>query len=553
LEKSNDKNNKGNRVIRDSRGEIKIMSSNNGASIAQNDSQLTVDELERALFGETIEPTTPVEHTRQVEEVASEKKQERKTEQFSDGLSRPFPAEHLPEALRKLADNVSEATNTPAVISYAAGLSAIAASTSGNLRVETKEGEFVAGNLYIIPIVESGIGKTRASKFMLKVLYNQHDSAQNEWKETSKEFQAELDAVLDEIEALKKQLSKTSEHHARQHLKADLAELYGQKEDCEKLLIKPELYTGSTTEAKLAALLRDNKEVMNAISTEAGAAVQILAGKYNNSDRGTVKTDDTLLLSGYSQERYKNDRLTTDSVELHGPTINLLWMIQPRYIPTLWGNVSLLNGGLLARALAFNSHAEAKEETGLEPEVSKDLLNKFSSELNSLFDYFRQTKTVITPSPEAKDVMRSYFNECVRLRNGSLRDINQFPARWTENAWKIAVCLHAMAYGKEAGNFKMPKKIATDAVEIMRWFGDEFLLLMKAGREDKLDADAQALVNYINRKGTVHESESKKSMALREVARNRSMKTADIRQIVESNPRSLRIAHSGKGDRISVI
>jgi hypothetical protein len=65
-------------------GENKMIQ-NHGASIAQNDSQLTADELEKP-FGETTEPITPVEHPRQVEGVASEKKQERETEQFSGRL-----------------------------------------------------------------------------------------------------------------------------------------------------------------------------------------------------------------------------------------------------------------------------------------------------------------------------------------------------------------------------------------------------------------------------------------------------------------------------------
>jgi hypothetical protein len=73
-----------------------------------------------------------------------------------------FPADCLPDVLRDLADNVAAATKTPPVISYAAGLSSVAASLGSSLMLETNPGECVAGNLYIIPIVDSGCCYTEA-------------------------------------------------------------------------------------------------------------------------------------------------------------------------------------------------------------------------------------------------------------------------------------------------------------------------------------------------------------------------------------------------------
>ena len=65
---------------------------------------------------------------------------------------------------------------------------------------------------------------------------------------------------------------------------------------------------------------------------------------------------------------------------------------------------------------------------------------------------------------------------------------------------------------------------------------------MKAGREDKFDSDADSLVEYILRKGVEYQKGQKLSISIRNLDRNRGMKPADVRMIVERNPRRLKIA-----------
>jgi len=68
---------------------------------------------------------------------------------------------------------------------------------------------------------------------------------------------------------------------------------------------------------------------------------------------------------------------------------------------------------------------------------------------------------------------------------------------------------------------------------------------MKAGREDKFDSDDDSPVGYIEKKG------QKQSISIRDLDRNRGMKPADVRMIVERNPRRLKIAFitPEKGER----
>jgi hypothetical protein len=468
-----------------------------------------------------------------------------------------FPAECLPGHLRHLADNVAAATRTPEVISYAAGLGAVAAALGRGLQLETLPGEFVMANLYQIPVAESGTGKSRAGSKMLAEIFRIHDELQDGWKETFRESQAELDDINDTIEKLKRDLKGGK--CDRTVVKKQLADLYKEKEDSEKLMVKPELYTQSATEPKLATLLRDNGEVINTITFEAGAAVQIVAGKYTGAKVG-VTTDDTLLLVSYSQERYKNDRATTDCVDLRRPTVNLLWMVQPRYIPALWGNQSLSTGGFLARCLAFNSGAEAQELTGYEPVVNADLQGDFNGTIRELWNAYGKNKLLpatVMPTKAAREAMRHYHNKCVRLRRDDLRDIQQFPARWCENAWKVALNIHAMIHGKESHLAELSEVTAQCAISILEWYSDQFLKLMNGGREDKLTEDGQWLFDYILGKGEEFQPKEKKSMAVRTVARNRSISSEDLRQIVNNNRRILAIKSvikdGQKSDRVYVV
>jgi hypothetical protein len=466
---------------------------------------------------------------------AAEEKAEREKEDTA-----LFPADCLPLRLRWLADNVSAATKMPAVIPYTAGLACISSALGAGFALETKKGEFIFPNTYILPVVNSGLGKTRSSRPMLAPLYAKHDELQDKWKKQFAEIQAELDDINSEIDKKKKELSRDKlTDLGRKEIKSKLKALYEAKDEYEADSNKPELYTGNTTEPKLAIMLKDNREVLSAISTEAGAAIQILAGKYSSGQKGNINTEDSLMLSAYCQERYKGDRSTTKSIELRAPTVNLYWMFQSRYVPMLYGNQSLATGGFLARCLTFNSKADPQEEAGDEPELNSDLIKGYCEAIDELFKFrFAQSPKFTRPTKAATSLMRDYHNECIRLARGDLIDIQQFPLRWRENAWKLALCIHAM---DEDPQSDLSVNTAEKAVRMGKWFTNQFLALMSGGREDSLETEGQWLSNYISSKGEVYKPGQPKSMSVTNIAKNRNMHSGDVRKIAAANPRILKI------------
>lgn len=455
-----------------------------------------------------------------------------------------FPADCLPPILRRFAESIAESNKMPAVIPYTAGLAAISSALGSSIRLETSLDETVCGNLYILPVMGSGLGKSRSSAPMLKPLYDAHDKQQEVWEEQQPEDQAELDEIENDISQIKGELKFATEA-GRKEIKDRLKKLYKQKEEIEES-VKPNLYTGNTTEPALAKLLRDNNEMISGVASEAGTAIQILAGKYSNKARkGDIVTEDTLLLSAFCQERYKADRSSRDStsIELKGPTVSLYWMFQPRFIPMLFGNQSLATGGFLARCLAFDSQAEPQEETGNEPPISAKARQEYEELVGGLFSAYRLKPGahLVKTSPKVRAIFREYRNTCVRLAKGDLRDIQQFPLRWCENAQKIALVLHCAAFGDEAHNHQIRECTAEQAIRIMRWFSDEFLALMNGGREDQAEEEANWLVQYIAKKGEVFIPGQEKSLAVRDICRNRHVKGEDVRKLVGSNPKLLKI------------
>jgi uncharacterized protein DUF3987 len=469
-----------------------------------------------------------------------------KTEEPEVEEENPFPLECLPESLRDFAQNVAAAIQVPVTIPTAAGLSIIASTLGKSLRVETNPGETMCGNLYILPIGESGTGKTRAAKQVMHPVYALHDRKQQEWKDkTYGELKAELDEISDEIATCRKKPKNVGPKSFRDQdpsdpteIRTKLADLYKREAEVKRALKMPEFYTSTTTEAKLSELLADNHEVMYSVSSEAGDAIQILAGKYS-SMKGANNTEDTLMLSGFSQERYKRDRKDGGSYELREPTINLLWLVQPRYIPTLFGNESLYTGGFLARCLTFNSGAKFETITGNEPAISGDLAKRFYDRVNHLYEAYLLNDSIhiVKPSQGAREAMRRYRNQCGELQNEKLRDIGQFPARWTENAWRVALGLHAVEYLKGATYQEMTVETVNKAICIVQWFSKEFLKLVEFGREEQADSKAESLFKYM--------AKHKTSATFRDLrgwtSGHGNMNTAQLEALVKANPLMFRL------------
>jgi len=104
--------------------------------------------------------------------------------------------------------------------------------------------------------------------------------------------------------------------------------------------------------------------------------------------------------------------------------------------------------------------------------------------VSSLIETFRMAGEPFTiePTPEARRMMDGHHNRIVERRLGELRDVTTYAARWNEQAWRIAVVLHAGLHGVQAGERAMSGDTAASAIAIADWFAGEQLRILARSR-----------------------------------------------------------------------
>ncbi len=75
----------------------------------------------------------------------------------------------------------------------------------------------------------------------------------------------------------------------------------------------------------------------------------------------------------------------------------------------------------------------------------------------------------------------TYHNRIVDTRADDLADVGAFAARYAENAWRVAVVLHAAQWAGEARHEQLTKETAANAVRIVEWFASSQLAILAKG------------------------------------------------------------------------
>jgi len=140
--------------------------------------------------------------------------------------------------------------------------------------------------------------------------------------------------------------------------------------------------------------------------------------------------------------------------------------------------------------------------------------------VNTLLSTFRMASKPFTikPTSEALKMMTDHYNRIVERRLGELRDVTTFAARWNEQAWRIAVCLHAGGYGEDAGNLELEADTAASAIALADWFAGEQLRILARGRHAARRAKRDEVLELL--------VDNPKGITAREVQRSRIAGTA---------------------------
>jgi hypothetical protein len=412
----------------------------------------------------------------------------------------PFPLECLPSPYRDMAEAAAMSANLPVVLTVLAVLAVLSSGISKKLKIRSGPNRLTPAILYLIGFVQSGLGKSESVRLILEPMFRIQEEFRRKWKQQEiHRVEARIRRIDVRIKKTEKDLANCKNDADAQRLETDLENALREKQQAQENLICPKLWTEDVTVERLATLLERNDEMISSISSDAGIAIQNILGRQNK----LKMTDDCLYCQGYSLGAVDVERQTRGPVSLSEPAINLFWLTQPDKVALMYGNKTLVSGGFLPRCLVTDPDAEPQEITGFEspiPDRIRDTFNQHVFEIFCAFRCSKQDAIIVHPEASAYELMVDHYNQSVRRRKSELRDIAPFAARFTENAWRLALCLHVAKYGKAAVNHAVSLETAQDAIKIVNWFELELLRIMHRGRARALKEALAELIRFIEGK-----------------------------------------------------
>lgn len=463
-----------------------------------------------------------------------------------------FPSNALPPIAREMAKEITKAALVPESLAAGNVLGILSASIGAGLLVDSG-GRATGANLYLLGIAQSGTGKGQAYKLAAKAFHEIETGEIDHWQsEGLPGVKTELRLLERRIKQAEKDLDAKKEPTSREQATRDLHELDREKSRLERLAeFEPGFSVGDVTKEKLAMTLESQPgQALASLSPEGRGVIDVLQGRYN----GGKNSDEDIYLSGYSRESMKVSRVSRPPVHLKTPTLAVLWLIQPDKARELAESPAMTESGLLPRFLLFDSKAEAMDEpeSPHHPDTAK--LDEWRGLLEDLLTKYRANgddPKIIQTSPKARKVIVEYTNAAkARTRKGGdLQDLTPFATRWGENAWRLALVLHAAQWGTASEQQELDEETARQAVAIAKWFNGEFLRFIAPTRSDKGRERLRKLLSILDD----HQGER----TLRDLGRLHGFEREEVEQLAKDYPERVTIEENrpegGKGGRPSTV
>jgi hypothetical protein len=405
---------------------------------------------------------------------------------------KPFPLDCLPPAAADMARAIAHTERTPETLAGCCTLGILSASIGAGLQVQSGPERVTRGNLYLVPSAESGSGKSETFRHAAKPFHGFERDVIETWRaETQAKLESQAAMLESEIGKLKRDAGKEPSAIEREEIRAALETKTAELLKVNAARIAPALCCEDITTERLAVLLANNQEQLASLSPDAGSIVNNLLGRYSKLER----TDEGIYLKAFSGDYARVDRQGREPVTLQWPCLTALWLVQPDKVETLLAERSLTDGGLIPRLLTCHTRAQPRPIVDGIGGIPVSVANGWAALIGKLLRTFRLASEPVTiePTPEARQAMTEHFNGIVARRLDDLQDVTTYAARWNEQAWRIAVCLHAGLHGEDAGKRMMDADTARRAITLADWFAAEQLQILSAGRH----AARQSLLDQV--------------------------------------------------------
>ncbi len=455
----------------------------------------------------------------------------------SEDDTHPFPVEMLPATLREMAGEISKVALVPESLAVMNVLGFVSSSIGGGLLIDSGGGRITPANLFLLGIAESGTGKGRAFSIASQAFAAIEAEEIDRWEnEGLPEVKKDLRLIEKDLKRQEKALDQEGGSLGRDEIGREIQELERRKADLEKsLAVESGFSVADITKEKLAITMeRQPGQALASLSPEGRGVIDVLMGKYGKGQ----ESDEDLYLSAYSGEPVKVSRVGRSPVNLSTPCLAVLWLIQPDKARKLTESEAITESGLLPRFLICDSKAEVMDEPEEPDSMKERTLEKWGGLIRDLLETFRvsgDTPMTIRAAKEARRLIVGFRNESnARTRgDGDLRDITPFVARWAENAWRLALVLHAGEYGKQAGNHDLREDTARRAVEIVKWFSREQLAILASKRNDRNRKRLMRLLSVL--------ADHRGKRTLRDLAKSHGFPKDEVQKLAGQFPAQIRI------------
>lgn len=448
-----------------------------------------------------------------------------------------FPLHCLPRAAGEMAREIGRVTTAQnEALAAASVIALVSASIGAGLAVNTGGERITRGNLFLLAIAESGTGKGEAYKLAALPFEQMETDALDQFNQQTKPG---LLANLCVAELRCKKLSTKAAGEMDPGLRGIQLLEYRQAET-ERAQIQKQIDTAPrwkvadvTKEALAVVMAGQAGEAVASLSSEARGILSIVKGRY-----GKEGGDEDLYCAAYSGDSISVDRVGREQVNLRNPCLSILWMVQPDAARHAFQSEGFVDSGFLPRFLVFDPQAEPQERDEQPTPIPLAIKNAWAQLIRGLIDTYRMnghSPQTILISKAATRRLSAYEKENVRRRRkaGDLHDLAPFVARWTENAWRLTLVLHAAEFGNKAHENPIEDSTAGHAIEIMRWFCDRQLDLLTASRREKQGKRLMSLLAVL----AAAESE----MTLRDLKRSYTFGPDEVERLCGIFPDKLKI------------
>ncbi len=488
-------------------------------------------------------PELPIPPNASSEAELSEARRKLKAKQTGFGVAAPalapleaaeipsFPTKLLPPVMRDIIQETSRGHLIPEALPAACALAAISEVLGAGLVVQSDPAGngSLAGNLFIMGVAESGTGKGRGYTEIIQHLDELATAESEGWEANVRPvILADVEEQHAIIARVKKTLTKATDSTERVAMKEEMKAAKSALASLEQQLGKAPVWNaGEATREALARLAAG--QVGEAISSRSGEArgiLSVLAGRYAKGN----ESDEDIFLHLYSRDPKTINRQGSPPIQLKRPTGTVLWLIQPDKARELLGMANMTESGLLPRFITFDSGAQAEDVPEVRHQISESSRQAWADLLACLASTFRangENPKLVVPCPEAFELFRTFDNEtrAARREGGEYKDIAPFAARWAENAWRIALVLHAAIHRTKAANQPLSLQTTQSAIALQRWFIDGQLRLLSTGRNSRRSARLETLCNLL----------TKGPLTLRDLSNSHGFSKAEVQALAKNS------------------